>query len=231
MWNMGGMLLLASDQKIRCTRVQPGGSYGQCIWSSTPKLKNHRVHWFTDNQNMVRIMLFGSRRPALQEEVMATLSICLHQQVRLEPEWIPREENKFADYLSRVGDVDDWMLNPEVFQEMDVQWGPHTVDRFADMFNSQVERFNSRYWSPGTEAVDTFTCDWGGENNWWCPPLHLIPRLIRHAEATKARGTLVIYQWPSAPFWPILFPGKSCPAKCIQQILELPRRADLFLPG
>ena len=87
------------------------------------------------------------------------------------------------------------MLNPAVFQELEVMWGPHTIDRFADMHNRQLERFNSRYWSPGTEPVDAFTCDWSSVNNWWCPPLYLIPRLIRHAEVTKARGTLVIPQW------------------------------------
>ena len=70
-----------------------------------------------------------------------------------------------------------------------------------------------------------------GENNWWCPPLYLIPRLIRHGEVTRAQGTLVIPQWPSAPFWPILFPSESRPAESVQQIVELPRKADLSLPG
>ena len=121
-----------------------------------PKLKNHRVRWFTDNQNVARIVLIESRKPILHEEAMAILSISLHQQIRLEPKWIPREENEFADYLSRVGDVDDWMLNPEVFQELDTRWGPHTIDRFADRYNCQLDRFNSCYWSPATETVDTF---------------------------------------------------------------------------
>ena len=51
----------------------------------------------------------------------------MNNQIRLELEWIPREENKFADYLSRVFDYDDWMLNPAVFQELEVMWGPHTI--------------------------------------------------------------------------------------------------------
>ena len=104
-----------------------------------PKLKNHRVCWFTDNQNVARIALFGNRKPILHEEAIAILSICLSQQIRLEPEWIPREENEFADYLNRIDDVDDWMLNPEVFHELDARWGPHTVDRFADGFNNHLE--------------------------------------------------------------------------------------------
>ena len=56
--------------------------------------------------------------------------------------------------------------------------------------------------------MDAFTCNWGGENNWWCPPIHLIPRLLGHAKETQAKGTLIVPQWPSAPFWPMLFASK-----------------------
>ena len=123
------------------------------------------------------------------------------------------------------------MLNPAVFQELEVMWGPHTIDRFVDVHNRQLERFNSRYWSPGTEAVHAFACDWSNDNNWWWPPLYLIPRLIRHAEVAKARGTLVISQWPLAPFWPMLFPDRSHVLECVQQVVELPKSQDLFSQG
>ena len=181
-----------------------------------PKLKNCRVRWFTDNQNVARIVLYGSKKQILQEEALAIFAIGLNRQIRLEPEWIPREENEFADYLSRIIDYDDWMLNPVVFNELDGIWGPHIIDRVADI---------------QLEAVDTFTCDWSNENNWWCPPLHPVLRLIKHAEATKASGTLVIPQWLSAPFWPMLFPNGSHTAACVQQIIVLPNKQDLFLPG
>ena len=85
-----------------------------------PKLKNYRVCWFTDNQNVVRIVLYGSTKPILQEEALAIFAIGVNNQIRLELEWIPREENEFADYLSRIIDHDDWMLNPAVFQELDL---------------------------------------------------------------------------------------------------------------
>lgn len=195
------------------------------------KVKNFRVRWFTDNQNVARIILYGSRKPILQEEALAIFATCVNHHIRLEPEWIPREANEFADYLSKLVDYDDWMLNPTVFKELDSQWGPHTIDRFADVHNRQLARFNSRYWYPGTEAVDTFTCNWGGENNWWCPPVHLVPRLLKHAEVTKAEGTLVVPQWVSAPFWPLLFPDGKKAATFIKQVVELPRQKDLFLPG
>ena len=48
---------------------------------------------------------------------MVIFTTDMNYQIRLEPEWIPRG-NEFADYLSRIVDHDDWMLNPVVFQEL-----------------------------------------------------------------------------------------------------------------
>ena len=78
------------------------------------------------------------------------------------------------------------MVNPYIFQGIDSIWGPHTIDRFATHYNRQLPRFNSRFWNPNSEAVDAFTCDWSGENNWLCPPVYLIPRVLRHAANSKA---------------------------------------------
>lgn len=122
------------------------------------------------------------------------------------------------------------MLNPEVFAKLNAKFGPHIVDRFADVHNKQLDRFNSRFWSPGTEAVDSFTCNWEGENNWLCPPGYLIPRVILHAKKTNAYGTLIVPCWHSAPFWLILYPNGVTPAKFIQEVMELPQQEGLFLP-
>ena len=62
-------------------------------------------------------------------------------------------------------------------------------------------------------------------------PVCLVPRVIRHAQNTKASGTLIIPQWLSAPFWPLLFPNGSDPAEFVLAWLELPTTAELVLPG
>ena len=54
---------------------------------------------------------------------------------------------------------DDWSLNSKYFRFLDLKWGPHDVDRFACYYNAQLPRFNSRFWNPGTEATDAFTCN------------------------------------------------------------------------
>ena len=156
--------------------------------------------------------------------------MCVTNKIRLEPEWIPREQNELADY-SRIIDHDDYMLNPSIFVWLDSLWGPHSVDRFASPANAHIDRFNSRFWAPGSEAVDTFTCDWGYDNNWLFPPVYLIPRVIRHAQLAGAKGTLIVPQWVSAPFWPLLFPNGVDPAGFILEWLELPLSDVLILPG
>ena len=96
---------------------------------------------------------------------------------------------------------------------------------------AQLERINTRFWTPNSEAVDAFTCDWGADNNWLFPPVYLTPRVIRHAQATAAKGTLIVPQWISTPFWPLLFPNGLDPAPFIAEWLELPCWDGLILPG
>ena len=38
---------------------------------------------------------------------------------------------------------------------------------------------NSCFSELGSETVDSFTTDWGEENNWCCPLLCLVPRMIQ----------------------------------------------------
>ena len=83
--------------------------------------------------------------------------------------------------------------------------GPHSVDRFANHENTQLLRFNSRFWCPGTEAVDAFPVSWAEENIWLVPPIFLIPRVLNHMVTLGGRATLVVPAWPSAPFWPLIF--------------------------
>jgi len=51
----------------------------KCVLESfQSKLQDERVRWFTDNQNVVRIVQHGSCKPALQAEALAIFYICMH---------------------------------------------------------------------------------------------------------------------------------------------------------
>ena len=162
------------------------------------------MKWCTDNQNVARIVQAGSRKPSLQQGALSIFERCMQHAIKLEMSWIPRSLNEKADYISRIIDHDDWLINPCVFAWLNSLWGPFTVDNFADHVNAKLLIFHSKFWCPGTSAVDTFTTDWRDGMNWLVPPIVLIWCTLRHAKIYGARGCLVIPQWQSAYFWPMI---------------------------
>ena len=203
----------------------------QVLRSFASVLAGHTIKWFTDNQNVVRIVRVGSRRPHLQDGAMSIFEVCLQYGVKLEMEWIPRTLNEKADYISRIIDHDDWQINPVIFHRLDCLWGPHTYDRFASPHNSQLPRFDSKFWNPLCSAVDTFTTSWSGDVNWWVPPPYLVCRTVRHAESCSARGTLILPAWRSAPFWPLICPDGTHLALFIQAWTMISFVPQLVIPG
>ena len=73
--------------------------------------------------------------------------------------------------------------------------------------------------------------DWSGENNWLLPPVALIPRVVRHAQQCRAEGTLVVPQWESAPFWPLVCPDGNDFSSFVTAWCELPCIEMLFILG
>ena len=117
---------------------------------------------------------------------------------------IPREENSYADYLSKIFDFDDWGVCQHIFNYFNLKWGPYTCDRFADSKNCKVSYFNSKFFTPQSSGVDAFAFDWHGHNNWLVPPMNLVTRCLIHMKICRARGTLVVPKWKSAVYWPLL---------------------------
>jgi hypothetical protein len=144
-------------------------------------------------------------------------------------QWVPRKENSVADAISKVFDWDDWGVSEDFFNFLDSLWGPHTVDRFANHYNKRSPRFNSKFWVPGTENVDAFSVSWAEENNWLVPPVNLVPRVINYLVSCGAVGTLIVPNWPSAAFWPLLFGNTSIKQSMILEVLEFKAGQDIFI--
>ena len=117
------------------------------------------------------------------------------------------------------------------FVFLDLKWGPHSIDRFADEYNHLLPRFDSRFWNPYCEAMDTFTRSWDFDNNWVCPPPHLGPRTLRHMRSCCAQGTLIVPLWRSAPFWPLLTTDGSHLAHFVEDWVDLPPLKTAFCMG
>ena len=76
------------------------------------KLANAHVRWFTDNQNVARILKVSSKKQQLYAIALKVFSLVVQHHISLEPKWIPRELNERANLLSRIIDYEylhDWM--------------------------------------------------------------------------------------------------------------------------
>ena len=122
-------------------------------------------------------------------------------------------------------------MSKEFFSFIDGIWGPHSVDRFATDYNAKLPKFNSKVWCPGTSGVDALVIDWSGENNWLVPPISLIGEVLRHVQACSASGTLVIPEWPSAAFWPLLFSQYSGFRGLVKNVIRIQDPSRIFMRG
>ena len=194
-------------------------------------LKGQNVKWFTDNQAVVRIIEKGSMKADLQYYALQIYRICVLNNIRLEMQWVPRGQNERADYISKYVDTDDWGVTQSFFRKLDLQWGPHDIDRFANSQNTKLIRFNSRMWCPGSEGLDAFSFNWKGQNNWLVPPVYLVPRVIKHLKLCGGEGTLVVPLWKSAAFWPLLVDSKGVYNSFIVDNIIFHKANDIFVQG
>ena len=132
-------------------------------------LKNEKVKIFCDNKGAVSILGKGSPIPELNELSIQIYSHSIQYNIVYEGQWLPRGFMDKADFLSKCYDPDDYQLNPVLFKMINNIFGPFTIDRMADDCNHQLANFNSKWFSEKASAVDTFTQDWGGHNNYCFP--------------------------------------------------------------
>ena len=195
------------------------------------QVKNNNVTLYTDNQNVVSIIECGSKVRELQDLALDIFVLCNTNQVCLCPLWLPRDQNTVADDISKTIDYDDYSVQDDVFFYLDRLWGPHTIDRFACFYNAKVDRFNSRFFQPGTEAVDAFLQNWSFDNNWLVPPISRIGMVISHMKSRSARGSLVVPLWRSAYFWTLLCSDGVHWNNFVHDWVVLPPFSEVFIQG
>ena len=177
------------------------------LQSLSASFANESIRVYVDIFSASRILTVVSAKIHLQALALKMFQICLNNNIRLLPTWVPRELNYVADYYSKLRDTDDWSIDNRSFENFNKRYGPFTIDRFAENLNTKLPNFNSKFYCPQTSAVDAFTEDWSEENNWICPHVSLIGSVFRHMQLCKAHGTILLPVWQSAYFWPFLYPN------------------------
>ena len=227
---LAGYIVINKEVKLAYRNLFPSELHESSTWRELQAirysisafgsmLKDEFLLWHTDNYAASVIVTSGSNKPALQFLSEEIFSLCFQLNVTLSVKWIPRSCLTSVDFLSKQLDYDDWQTTSSFFEHINGCFGPLTIDRFADEYNSKLPRFNSKFHCVGTEGVDTFTQWWGNENNYLVPPISLVPKVLQHMDYCKARGVLVVPFWCSAAFWPQLLAGPSSFKSFVKEVL------------
>jgi hypothetical protein len=144
------------------------------VESFLPQLKGRQVLLHEDNTAVVAALTkLTSRSPVMMAELRRLWHLLDTNDILIRPRYIRSAANVWADALSRELDTEDWQLNPRLFTHLHERWGPHTIDRFASMLNTQLPRFNARWQDPQCEDIDCLRLPdaaWRRENNNCNPP-------------------------------------------------------------
>ena len=85
--------------------------YGLQVFSN--ELSNKSLEWYTDSYAASMIVKKGSPIRELQQLAIGIYNLSHTLNTTLNLRWVPREENKAADKLSKFVDPDDWKITDD----------------------------------------------------------------------------------------------------------------------
>ena len=118
--------------------------------------------------------------------------ICKVKTLNLELTRISQENNKDAEFISKLIDCDEWIVKSSTFEFLTKKQGTLNADRFASYKNSKYSRFNSKYLCLSTYAVGSFSEDWSNEANWLVPPIYFLPKCLTHFALSTSETTGIL---------------------------------------
>ena len=139
----------------------------------------------------------GTQSQTLSDQAIELWEWCLVRKITVHAEHIPGQKNVEADTESRrTLDHSDWMLNKEIFQALEMKWGPFNVDLFTARHNKQLKRFFSFRPNPEAEALDALAQPWTNFRPYAFPPFILIGRWLQKIRQEGVQEIVII-----APVW------------------------------
>ena len=202
---------------------------GHGLKSYCKELRDVHVLLRVDNTTAVAYLnnMGGVKSPNCNDAAKEIWKWCIQKHIWITASHIPGKLNVEADHRSRqFNDGSEWMLNPAKFQEIASHYGTPEIDLFASRLNKQVERYVAWQPDPEAENVDAFTLDWGPLDFYAFPPFCLISRCLQKIRQDKAKGIVVVPNWPTQPWFPVLMSLTTERPMLLRHSAEL-----LTLPG
>ena len=191
-------------------------------------LSNVHIHLLMDSTVAIAYLnrLGGTRSYALCQLAISIWNWCLQKGITVHADHLLGQLNVRADFASRNwNDYSDWMLDPEVFSQIQEKFGQFSIDLFASFQNAQLPKFFSWKPNPNALAVDALAQQWNHfEFPYAFPPFALIGRCLQKIREEKVKQVLIIAPvWPAQHWYPLMLQMLA------DYPLLLPKKTDLLL--
>jgi len=166
------------------------------------------IQLFMDNTTAISYInhMGGSHSTACNGLAKQIWLWCQERNIWLTAVHIPGRLNVIADARSRqFDDKTEWKLDTEVFNILSDCFVKPDIDLFASRLNYQLKPYAS--WLPDPEAycIDAFTIDWSRHIFYAFPPFSIINRVLQKIELDQATGILVVPDWPTQSWYPMVW--------------------------
>jgi len=175
-------------------------------------LSNRRKMSILLRMDNVTAIAFLNRMGGTHSQELSDLAViiwqwCLEREIIIHAEHLPGKDNIRADWESRhVRDSSDWMLERDIFLQLEARLGPFSIDLFASRTNTQLPMYCSWRPDPAALAVDALSLPWGNHqaHMYMFPPFALITRCLEKVRLEQARAVLVAPVWHNQLWYPYL---------------------------
>ena len=148
----------------------------------------------------------GTKSQILSDEACLLWKEAVSRKVTLlTPHWLSSKDNAMADFLTRHT-LPQWefQLLPETFCFiLDHFHVSPTLDAFSSRATAQLDRYMT--WYPDSQAVarDALIHPWDPVT-YLFPPVPMILKCLKKVMTEKIEVVMVLPQWPSALWWPLV---------------------------
>ena len=195
----------------------------------TVNQRHLHVHLRKDNRTAVAYLLKmgGDAIPFIARDSPGTVGLCLNKQITVTAEYLPEDLNHETDWQStNFRDSSNWKLNPTVFQPLNHQWVPLTIDLFADRMNTQLQIYISWFSDPFAQGTDAFQITWSNLRGDSFSPFSMICRCLAKIQKVHAMIVLITPTWHTQAWYKVIL--EMC---CRQPILLHPLNNLLLSPN
>ncbi|KAK3706546.1 hypothetical protein QZH41_013035 [Actinostola sp. cb2023] len=173
---------------------------------------NARIDAFVDNKVLLDSWIKQtSRSPAITTVMKQLFSFTMSRNLALVMHLVPSRAN-LADDLSRVVSDLDCTLSLTTWRQIDVTFGPHSIDMMALPSNVRTDRagrplrFFSQLPCPESEGTNVFAQNIAEHENCYVfPPFSLIGPLLKHLQSQGCPVSIVVPDLtPRKYWWPLI---------------------------